>query len=1093
MHMSGAPVRRPPPPAAAPGDGEELDLVESLVARVFGRAVLEDRAPAGMKRLSDDALKELYPAPTDEWAEPLAGDAPEVALLRPLLARTQLEAAHLRLAYDAGAHGWSAAAFHARVDGFGAALVVAETAGGAVVGGYNPRGWVGGAAQAVIRDTAEQGIFFGPDGLAIPLAPGAERAAKCKLGPYYARAPAGGKSLFGPGEGGRGGAQLASLRVYVAEGEGEQAVHRASCAGTPLRLSAYRCRPSAHRTLPINAASSGLRAAESTAHPWPPSEPTQGTAEPEGLYELSKKLDEATRALQDQRTRQSKLAPYLVAPPRRGILGSSRFAQRLRKEIVQAARDKTRRPVLIVGEPGLEKDRIAALIHHSCPQHKEPIVQVECERLDERASELFGSGKRKGLLAFLRPGDTLVLNNIHLAPPAVLPLLEREVARAETSCSSMDDGLADSILSYAGEQQDPRPRIIMTAETTPEDVASFAALSSVIKASGGLSRWLPLTTDPLGRSQAYFLRRFVVGRGLAPRALSLTQDAVRRLASYSYPNNVVELRGMVERAAAQAVGTGGEINEDPQEVFNINLLEMFPALRSFLLSDWWPERINFGFTSWAFLVLVCVLFFGPQDRWPGIFLVYPVLGRIWCAENSRKDGVSGILVWEEVTGAKLLKWPREQLDQFGPWFLFSLFAGILVWEEVWDLPHTAYLSSWLLVLITGGAMVCSYFFERRLWCRYLCPIGGMNGLFAKLSMTELRARQGVCSSECNTFHCYKGGPAHSALPPPPGRQQKAAAQPAGGAVAALAAAASPLPPQAQALGGAALAALKLNEGQETTGCPLYSHPAQLGQTDNKNCTLCMSCLKACPHRSVEFRVRLPGINLWTGHNANWPEAALMFMLLGAVYVHNMPGLLLQLGIDPALVVTDNGPHIAATLAVLALPGMLAAGAHAAGAALLAPVPEAVAAAAAGNGGADALARGSRGSGSGSGGSGGSGDWAPTTAKGAGFLELSYGYLPLVWAGTLAHYYDSLLEEAGKVLQVLAATAGMDGHWLPALVAHPAVAHAMQGTILLVGLAGSLVATRKIADRPFAQLAPDCAMTLLLWAELWYLILPPGTA
>lgn len=32
--------------------------------------------------------------------------------------------------------------------------------------------------------------------------------------------------------------------------------------------------------------------------------------------------------------------------------------------------------------------------------------------------------------------------------------------------------------------------------------------------------------------------------------------------------------------------------------------------------------------------------------------------------------------------------------------------------------------------------------------RYLCPIGGMNGLFAKLSMTELRARQGVCSSAC---------------------------------------------------------------------------------------------------------------------------------------------------------------------------------------------------------------------------------------------------------------------------------------------------------------------------------------------------------
>lgn len=34
-------------------------------------------------------------------------------------------------------------------------------------------------------------------------------------------------------------------------------------------------------------------------------------------------------------------------------------------------------------------------------------------------------------------------------------------------------------------------------------------------------------------------------------------------------------------------------------------------------------------------------------------------------------------------GAKLMKWPREWLDRYGYWFMFSLFAGILVWEEVW--------------------------------------------------------------------------------------------------------------------------------------------------------------------------------------------------------------------------------------------------------------------------------------------------------------------------------------------------------------------------------------------------------------------------
>ena len=70
------------------------------------------------------------------------------------------------------------------------------------------------------KDQAGLGIWFAPDGLAIPLAPGAERLAKCKLGPYYQRMPGGGKSLFAAGESPRG-VQLTGLRVYVAEGKGK--------------------------------------------------------------------------------------------------------------------------------------------------------------------------------------------------------------------------------------------------------------------------------------------------------------------------------------------------------------------------------------------------------------------------------------------------------------------------------------------------------------------------------------------------------------------------------------------------------------------------------------------------------------------------------------------------------------------------------------------------------------------------------------------------------------------------------------------------------------------------------------------------------
>ena len=76
------------------------------------------------------------PAVTDQFAAPLPGDGDDVAALRPLLAQTQLESAPLRMAYDADEDGWTPDAFHAAVDSFGAALVVAQTGAGGYHGGH---------------------------------------------------------------------------------------------------------------------------------------------------------------------------------------------------------------------------------------------------------------------------------------------------------------------------------------------------------------------------------------------------------------------------------------------------------------------------------------------------------------------------------------------------------------------------------------------------------------------------------------------------------------------------------------------------------------------------------------------------------------------------------------------------------------------------------------------------------------------------------------------------------------------------------------------------------------------------------------------
>lgn len=77
-------------------------------------------------------------------------------------------------------------------------------------------------------------------------------------------------------------------------------------------------------------------------------------------------------------------------------------------------------------------------------------------------------------------------------------------------------------------------------------------------------------------------------------------------------------------------------------------------------------------------------------------------------------------------------------------------------------------------------------------------------------MVEIRGRQGVCSANCSTYSCIKGGPA-------------------------------------------------VGEGLQTDGCPMAYHSAQL--PDNSFCVQCMNCLKACPNGSVEIRLRPPGFDL----------------------------------------------------------------------------------------------------------------------------------------------------------------------------------------------------------------------------------------
>lgn len=66
----------------------------------------------------------------------------DLKLIRPLLAKTNLQFRPLQLAYSGSRDGWNPKAFHTKVDRKGPALVLCKTKSGAVCGGYNPCGWV---------------------------------------------------------------------------------------------------------------------------------------------------------------------------------------------------------------------------------------------------------------------------------------------------------------------------------------------------------------------------------------------------------------------------------------------------------------------------------------------------------------------------------------------------------------------------------------------------------------------------------------------------------------------------------------------------------------------------------------------------------------------------------------------------------------------------------------------------------------------------------------------------------------------------------------------------------------------------------------
>jgi ferredoxin len=266
-----------------------------------------------------------------------------------------------------------------------------------------------------------------------------------------------------------------------------------------------------------------------------------------------------------------------------------------------------------------------------------------------------------------------------------------------------------------------------------------------------------------------------------------------------------------------------------------NLLDN-KTIKAVLKSRWFPGIIQAPVLA-VFSLIVYELIAGPGSAhdnfgtagtwvlwWPLIPIIFLFLGRFWCAICP----FATVSDWVQKFVGNNRPVPKF-LKKYGIW-LIDIFFILITWSDhTFGIVENPRGSGVLLLLITTGVIACGAFFERRVWCRYLCFLGGLSGNYARSGGLELHATPEKCA-KCTTQSCFKGD----------------------GKVA---------------------------------GCPMFEFPRVM---DNMaRCNLCANCIKTCPNDSIQLSPIVPTKGLWFIKKPKFEESFLAIVIMGIVFVQNI--------------------------------------------------------------------------------------------------------------------------------------------------------------------------------------------------------------
>lgn len=224
---------------------------------------------------------------------------------------------------------------------------------------------------------------------------------------------------------------------------------------------------------------------------------------------------------------------------------------------------------------------------------------------------------------------------------------------------------------------------------------------------------------------------------------------------------------------------------------------------------------------WALLMLIAVPFFGRG--WCSLCPI-PLPGE-WIQRGAiLKPSGRGPSAGRGRGLSLGRRWPNRLRNiwmQNGAFALVALFSAVVLTQP----RVTGIVLAAFLFIAVGTSLI----FERRAFCRYLCPVGGFIGLYSQLAPVEVRVKDPALCAAHTQKTCYLGS-------------------------------------------------------DQGYGCPWQVFPASL--VKNTYCGMCGECLRTCPYDNVTVNLRPFGADLLHPTGRRLDEAFKAFLMLGSALTYS---------------------------------------------------------------------------------------------------------------------------------------------------------------------------------------------------------------